>query len=152
MDTKFDFQLRLNTSVQVLLTTRYFCDRDQAGQLDGTVGGIWRQLLDAGCCKTVKGSVKCKENVKFPGLTIWLIYPYGSKYLLGRYKLPPNCTLSAFRAATWIHRDVSRLWIYEWNALKINPVLDLCHTWILWVWLQKDQYRSVADSCRRISI
>ena len=30
--------------------------------------------------------------------------PHGSKYLLRRYKLPPKCTLSAFRAADpWIH-------------------------------------------------
>ena len=34
-----------------------------------------------------------------------LIWPYESKYLLRRYKLPTNCTLSAFRAADpWIHR------------------------------------------------
>ena len=32
------------------------------------------------------------------------ILHYGSKYLLRRYFYPPNCTLSAFLAATWIHR------------------------------------------------
>ena len=31
-------------------------------------------------------------------------YPYGSKYLLRRYFSPPNCTRSAFQAATWIRR------------------------------------------------
>ena len=33
---------------------------------------------------------------------IYIIYPYGSKYPLRRYTLPPNSTLGAFKAATWI--------------------------------------------------
>ena len=38
-------------------------------------------------------------------VTKLVYYPYGSKYLLRRYKLPPNCTLSAFQAADpWTHR------------------------------------------------
>ena len=36
--------------------------------------------------------------------------PYGSKYLLRRYFTPPNCTLSAFPAATWIPRDGWTSW------------------------------------------
>ena len=40
------------------------------------------------------------------GLLCRATNPYGSKYLLRRYKLPPNCTRKrAFRAATRIHRE-----------------------------------------------
>lgn len=51
--------------------------------------------------KFVKTTLFVGQGEQFKEMT----KPHGSKYLLSRYKLSPNCTLSPFREATWIYRE-----------------------------------------------